>query len=368
MADAERSLLGLGPPSSGAAPAGNVALAADAHAPDAAAGSPDERDALGQLARPPETPLVARQIQRVSGTRSAPLERPVIAEVALTVLVDGRELVTMMCTPWKLNCLILGFLYLEGLIDGADDVTAMRVCVADRVADVTLARPIEIPQRRVLTSGCSGGTSFRDYLQEVQRQRVDSSRQVDVSQVYRLMRALHEQSSFYHASRGVHTSALSDGEALLVVAEDVGRHNTLDKIKGECLLRDLSTADHLLISSGRISSEMLLKAAAMRVPIVVSRTSPTAMSVLLAEHLNIMVVGYVRQDSMNVYTHPWRLTERADELSSGAPEPRAAPEPTADQQPRAAPAAGPSSLRADDALPAAGRSSPRASDAPAAAV
>jgi FdhD protein len=92
------------------------------------------------------------------------------------------------------------------------------------------------------------------------------------------------------------------------VAEDVGRHNCLDKIKGECLLRELSTTDHVLLSSGRISSEMLLKAAAMRVPIVVSRTSPTAMSLLLAEHLNVMVVGYVRPDGMNVYTHPWRLS------------------------------------------------------------
>jgi len=265
-------------------------------------------DALGQLARPPETPLVPRQFLRVSGTDATAVERPVIAEVALTVLVDGRELVTLMCTPWKLNCLILGFMYLEGLIDSADDVLALRVCVPDRVAEVTLARPIEMPKRRVLTSGCSGGTSFRDYLAEVERQRIDSDRRIDAEQIYRSMRQLHQESHFYHESRGVHTSALGDGDALLVVAEDVGRHNTLDKIKGECLLRELDTTDHVLFSSGRISSEMLLKAAAMRAPVVVSRTSPTAMSLLLAEHLNIMVVGYVRPDGMNVYTHPWRLS------------------------------------------------------------
>lgn len=272
----------------------------------AAASTPS--DALGQLARPPETPLVPRSFLRVSGTDATAVERPVIAEVALTVLVDGRELVTLMCTPWKLNCLILGFMYLEGLIDSADDVLALRVCVPDRVAEVTLARPIEMPKRRVLTSGCSGGTSFRDYLAEVERQRIDSDRRIEVEQVNRSMRQLHQESHFYHESRGVHTSALGDGDELLVVAEDVGRHNTLDKIKGECLLRELSTADHVLFSSGRISSEMLLKAAAMRVPVVVSRTSPTAMSLLLAEHLNIMVVGYVRPDGMNVYTHPWRLS------------------------------------------------------------
>ncbi len=274
-------------------------------------------DALGQLARPPETPLVPRSILRLSGTQAMAVERPVIAEIALTVLVDGRELVTLMCTPWKLNCLILGFMYLEGVIDSADDVAAMRICVADRVAEVTLARPIELPKRRVLTSGCTGGTSFRDYLEEVHRQRVPSDRQVGVAQIYHQMRELHRQSSLYHQSRGVHTAALSDGEELLVVAEDVGRHNCLDKIKGECLLRELPTADHVLVSSGRISSEMLLKAAAMRVPIVVSRTSPTAMSLLLAEHLNVMVVGYVRPDSLNVYTHPWRLTGVAG--PAGAP-------------------------------------------------
>jgi FdhD protein len=251
---------------------------------------------------------VPRPFVRVSGTHAAASERPVIAEVALTVFVDGRELVTLMCTPWKLNCLILGFLYLEGVIDGADDVAAMRVCVPDRVAEVTLSRPIEMPKRRVVTSGCTGGVSFRDYLEEVQRQRVPSDRQIGVDALYRLMRTLQQESHLYHESRGVHAAALSDGERLLVVAEDVGRHNCLDKIAGECLLLEQPTADHLLLSSGRISSEMLLKAAAMRVPIVVSRTSPTAMSVLLAEHLNVMVVGYVRADSLNVYTHPWRLT------------------------------------------------------------
>ena len=308
----------VGEPSGPAAPAPGPPPAeqletdpARAVALDGGAGGADlapPGDALAQLTRPPETPVVPRQLLRVSGTQATPAERAIIAEVALTVFVDGHELVTLMCTPWKLNCLILGFLYLEGVIDGADDVAALRVCVPDRVAEVTLTRPVEMPKRRVLTSGCTGGTSFRDYLEEVQRQRVPSDRQVAVEQLYRLMRELHQESHLYHQSRGVHTAALSDGDSLLVVAEDVGRHNCLDKIAGECLLLEQPTADHLLLSSGRISSEMLLKAAAMRVPIVVSRTSPTAMSVLLAEHLNVMVVGYVRPDSLNVYTHPWRLT------------------------------------------------------------
>src|SRR5689334_9342779 len=97
------------------------APAADGAAPYLPAEGEPPADALGQLVHPPETPVVPRLMLRIGGTRATAVERPVIAEVALTVFVDGRELVTLMCTPWKLNCLILGFLYLEGIIDGADD-------------------------------------------------------------------------------------------------------------------------------------------------------------------------------------------------------------------------------------------------------
>ncbi len=105
---------------------------------------------------------------------------------------------------------------------------------------------------------------------------------------------LRARREHYKASRGIHGAALADRERLLVLAEDVGRHNAVDKIKGEALLRAIPTADRILLSTGRISSEMLLKAARMGVPVVASRTSPTEMAVGLAEQLGITVVGYVR--------------------------------------------------------------------------
>ena len=106
---------------------------------------------------------------------------------------------------------------------------------------------------------------------------------------------------------GVHTSALSDTRNLLVVAEDIGRHNTLDKIRGECLMRGISTRDRLLLTTGRISSEMLLKAAKMQSPVVVSRHSPTERAVLLARELGITLVGHARGGRLLVYSHPERL-------------------------------------------------------------
>jgi FdhD protein len=115
------------------------------------------------------------------------------------------------------------------------------------------------------------------------------------------MKELYADAVHYKASRGIHGAALADRDRLLVLAEDVGRHNAVDKIKGEALLRAIPTADRILLSTGRISSEMLLKAARMGVPVVASRTSPTEMAVGLAEQLGITVVGYVRPDSLNLY-------------------------------------------------------------------
>ncbi|MCX5817517.1 MAG: formate dehydrogenase accessory sulfurtransferase FdhD [Proteobacteria bacterium] len=226
-----------------------------------------------------------------------PLERE------LTVYVNLRELVTILCTPTKLNYLVLGFLYSEGIISGMGDVMMMRVCEEESEVDVRLSNPeLELPTKRRLTSGCGGGATFT-----TQGQRVDSGLVVTPLEALSLMRQLQEQMDLYQLSGGVHASALADTKNLLVVAEDIGRHNTLDKIQGECLFRGLSTRDRLLLSTGRISSEMLLKAARMQVPVVVSRHSPTGTAILLASDLGIALVGRARGNRLSVYSHPERL-------------------------------------------------------------
>ena len=121
------------------------------------------------------------------------------------------------------------------------------------------------------------------------------------------MKQLQEQMELYRLSGGVHTSALSDTKDLLVVAEDIGRHNTFDKIQGECLLRGFATKDRLLLSTGRVSSEMLLKAARMQTPVVVSRHTPTGRAISLARDLGIALVGHARGNRLLVYSHPERL-------------------------------------------------------------
>jgi len=127
------------------------------------------------------------------------------------------------------------------------------------------------------------------------------------NQVVRLMRRLQEAAVLYRRVRGLHTSALAEGEGLLCVAEDVGRHNTVDKLAGLCLRQNQPLRDRILLTTGRVSSEMLVKAARMGTPVVISLSSPTSLSVELARLRNIALIGYARGDRFRVYAGAHRV-------------------------------------------------------------
>jgi len=244
---------------------------------------------------------------RYEGGRSGTTERRVVREAPWTIHVNDQELVTLFCTPEKLNFLVLGFLAAEGVIDSLDDVLLLQVCEdQEGVIDVKLkAREFSLPGRPILLSGCGRGVTFGDLSGS--EPPIESALQVSAEQIARLMRELRHQAEIHHVAGGTHASALSDGNQLLVVAEDVGRHNTLDKIRGECLFREILTKDRLLLTTGRVSSEMVVKAVKMGVPIVASRSSPTDLAIRLASDWEMTVVGYVRGGKMNVYSRPDRV-------------------------------------------------------------
>jgi FdhD protein len=261
----------------------------------------NRQEAIGKMDLKGAAPDVV--FDRFSGEGWGKTSSHLPSEMALAIYVNRQELVTILCTPTKLNFLVLGFLYAEGIISGLGDVANMRVCEEESLADVTLSNSeYELPTQRTLTSGCGGGATFK-----TQGQKVESDLVATPKEVLSLMKQLQDQMVLYRLCGGVHASALSDTKKLLVVAEDIGRHNTLDKIQGECLLRGLRTRDRLLLSTGRISSEMLLKAAKMQAPVVVSRHSPTRSAVSLARDLGITLVGHASGSRLSVYSHPERL-------------------------------------------------------------
>ena len=226
-------------------------------------------------------------------------------ELPLAIYINGRELVTILCSPSKLNFLVVGYLFAEGIIENIEDINILRVCEESSIADIKLKNnDYKLPEKRILTSGCGGGMSLNSGHYQT---RLDSNVNVAPEKLFLLVKQMIKSGKAYRLSGGSHTSAICDTNQVIALGEDIGRHNTLDKIIGECLLRDIPTKDKILLTSGRIASEMLRKAVKMEIPIVVSLTSPTQQAIILARELGVTLVGYVRGSHMTVYANEKRL-------------------------------------------------------------
>ncbi len=239
--------------------------------------------------------------------------RHVVAEALVRLHVNGQELARLMCSPHELDELALGFLANEGLIADRTDVRLVKACPSQTCVDVWLRdADLVLPTRGVITSGCGGGITFADLTSGIEPLVTDL--RITPRRLGQLLAALLGAQQI----RGAHAAALAEGDALLVVVEDVGRHNTIDRVRGRCLLQEIPTEGRILLSTGRISSEMLNKAAHMRIPVVASRTTPTSLSVALARAWNITLVGYVRRDSLNVYAGGARIADADEEERTDA--------------------------------------------------
>jgi FdhD protein len=258
----------------------------------------DERDVCGGTVPISYTTITRKGRQAV--------DAGVIEERLVSFFVNGQELLTSMATPCQQDAHALGFLANEGIIHSMDDVRTVHVCPGSSCVDVWLAyADFEPPGRVIVTSGCGGGVTFND--PSTTFEPLKSEMRVTPERLWEMMDQLHKSAVLYNRAGGVHASGLGDGKQLLLTAEDVGRHNTLDKLRGLALQANIDTRDCVILTTGRISSEMIGKARRMGVPIVCSHTSPTSLSIGLADKWNITLIGYLRRNSMNLYTHPERI-------------------------------------------------------------
>jgi FdhD protein len=232
------------------------------------------------------------------------IEGRIVEEALICISVNGKELATFMCTPKDLDLMALGFLFNEGLIESIDDVDVFHISQSNCV-DIWLKTDFEPPERLIVTAGCGGGVTFDDLSKQHNPLNIDTKATVD--QLITLMRETHLGATLYQRSRGIHTAALANHDKVLLQVEDLGRHNCIDKLCGAALINNISTRERILLSSGRISSEMINKARRLETPIICSRTSPTSLSVALAKIWNISIVAYLRQNKMRIYSHPERI-------------------------------------------------------------
>lgn len=231
----------------------------------------------------------------------------VVTEMSVALSVNGEIWLTFMCSPIDLKELGVGFLFNEGIIETADEVVSARICEQECNIDIWLNRVVDKPDHWQRTSGCTGGLTRSDNEQRSTLFTLDE--QISPKMVLESMEQLIQIQELYRQTRGVHCSVMSDGHQMLIRAEDIGRHNTLDKLAGHFLLGRYNPKRRIILTTGRISSEMLQKSARLGASVVVSRTSPTSRAVQRAEELGITLIGYARRNQFIVYAHPERLVE-----------------------------------------------------------
>ena len=247
----------------------------------------------------PSPPRLYRDGKLTDLDRSPPPER------AISLIVDGEELATIACSPVRVIALALGFLRVEDIIQRAEDVALMEVCDEETVVKVRLAptaRAVPHDRKRILTSGCGRGVTFS--LDVVP---VEGGMTVRPEQLMGWMEELLDKAAGYKEHGGTHAAGLFGPAGLELLVEDIGRHNTVDRIAGEALLADIDTRGKAILTSGRISSEMLVKASRLGCGIVASRTSPTELAVSLAIEANVALCGYVRRDQLRIFHDAGRL-------------------------------------------------------------
>jgi FdhD protein len=231
----------------------------------------------------------------------------IIEELPISIYVNGIEFATMMATPLNQDWLAVGFLFNEGILTNMSEVEILTVTPEGCCVDIWLNRGAPLPTRKIITSGCGGGITYTDPGTGIEP--FESNLSVTPEQLQDGFNNLQSRNSLYARSRGVHASGLFNPKTnqLELVVEDVGRHNTIDKIRGASITNQIDTKGKVLLCTGRISSEMLHKSAMMGCPILASRTSPTSLSVEIARAWNMTLVGYVRSGRMRVYSAPERV-------------------------------------------------------------
>lgn len=254
-------------------------------------------------------------VQQVIKYRNGQVQREpghIAAEYPLTIYVNGDEFATLVCTPSDLEEMVVGFLASEGVIRFYHEINQLEIDVKQGLAYVELNRSVhqvkDFYAKRVIGSCCGKSRqSFYFYSDLRTAKTIRTAPTIPIQTCFALMKRLQEKSAAFKTTGGVHNAALCTPEELLIMRTDIGRHNALDKLYGHILINGISTADKIIAFSGRISSEVLLKVSKIGVGILLSKSAPTDLALQMANELNVTTVGFIRNNELNIYTHPERI-------------------------------------------------------------
>jgi len=233
-------------------------------------------------------------------------------ESILTITVNNEELINFSCSSANLEEMAVGFLFSSGIISSINEIEMLKLCAASNKVSFLLKDNIFFDnkiwqKRQTITSGCGQGKSFNIQTLKNNIPKITGSLQVSPDYICELFSDLRNISQSYKNTGCIHIAALIKEGGPSIVREDIGRHNAIDKILGAALRIEVDFSKYILCCSGRISSDMILKAGRAGIPIVASRAAPTSLAVDIAEDLNITLIGFARGKRLNIYTHPKRI-------------------------------------------------------------
>ncbi len=236
----------------------------------------------------------------------------IASEKRLRIFSNNKEILSILCTPTMVKELVVGFGISEGLLIDKSHSGSQSGWCSERIEvfwkdeDIEVHLPIDVPGAiATLTSGCAKGVTF--ISDEKLPPIVQDDFKVSIKVIFELYKEFQKKSELFKATGGVHNAALCDEKEIIVFTEDIGRHNAVDKIIGYAFLENISLQGKMLLLSGRLSSEITIKAVRANVPIVVSRAAPTDMSIEIARKSNITLIGFLRGQHLNIYSQPERV-------------------------------------------------------------
>ncbi len=255
----------------------------------------------------------ALEVIRVKEGEVDPFEDQLAVEYPVTIFFNDQELVTLLCTPTYLEELAIGFLNSEGMIRSYDDIDSIRIDYEKGLIYVKTKKKQVLSEKlfakRTITSGCGKGTIFYNVLDSMRTHKIERPLDISSAQIVQLMLDLQQNSMMFKETGGNHASSLCDPSGMVVYHEDIGRHNAVDKIVGHCVKNNIDIENKVLVTSGRVSSEILLKVAKLDIPMIISKSAPTTLSARIARELGLTLVGFVRGKRFNIYANGWRITD-----------------------------------------------------------
>lgn len=236
---------------------------------------------------------------------------PVATEIPLTIIANGVELATFLCSPSHLQEMTMGFLFNSGFIAKASEVKSLQLDCTNWKSEVTMENTpnAEIIAKRIYTSGCGKGVTYANISEIPASLPLENDVVLAKSKIFAIMQWFQVCSDLHRETHGVHTAAVSCAGAIPTLHfDDIGRHNAIDKIVGHMLMEKLPFAGNLLLTSGRVSSEIVHKAAHCGFPVIVSLSAATHQALLMAQVMNITLLCFAKGGKFAILANPARIS------------------------------------------------------------